>query len=202
MTPTDINVWLAREIFVHERPLRAHIARFLSEPSDVEDVLQETYARLLSLNDAARANVREWRGFLFATARNVALDRLRKARVVSLDALAEIEGLHVIDEQLTAFEQLSARQELAMLAQAIASLPERCRQVLTLRKLYGLSQKEISRQLGIAESTVEKHVAHGVRLCAQRMFALANAGSTSNVEAIPGSTTTVGSNVKGSTDVE
>jgi DNA-directed RNA polymerase specialized sigma24 family protein len=50
-------------------------------------------------------------------------------------------------------------------------LPDRCREVLTLRKLYGLSQREIAQRLGIAESTVEKHVAYGVHLCAERMFA-------------------------------
>lgn len=186
MISRDLDRWLAKEILIHERSLRAYIARFFSEPSDVEDIVQETYARVISLSDTARAAVRQWQAFLFTTARNVALDRLRKARVVSLDAVAEIGALELADEQLSAYEELSARQELAMLAGAIAALPERCRQVLTLRKLDGLSQKEIARRLEISESTVEKHVANGVRLCAAWMLVLQEGGERNSGTAVRG----------------
>ena len=52
------------------------------------------------------------------------------------------------------------------MTQAIQSLPERCRQVLTLRKIYGLSQRQIAQQLDISENTVETQVANGMRRCA------------------------------------
>jgi len=52
-----------------------------------------------------------------------------------------------------------------LLTQAVASLPARCRQVFTLRKVYGLSQKEIAAELKISENTVEQHLAKGTRLC-------------------------------------
>jgi RNA polymerase sigma factor (sigma-70 family) len=171
MNETELSAWLAKEILVHERALRGYLARFFKNEPDVDDVVQETYARLLGLNEAASLAVRNWHAFLFASARNVALDRLRKSRVVSLDAMAEIEALNVVDQQPSADDALNARQELALLAETIAGLPDRCREVLTLRKLYGLSQRAIAEQLGISESTVEKHVAYGVRLCADRMFA-------------------------------
>jgi RNA polymerase sigma-70 factor (ECF subfamily) len=165
------NTWFAKEILVHERALRAYLGRFFKNVADVEDVVQDTYARLLSLNDSASTAVRNWHAFLFASARNVALDRIRKARVVSLDALAEMDSADVLDQTPSADETLNARQELGLLLDTIASLPDRCREALTLRKLYGLSQREIAEQLAISESTVEKHVAYGVRLCAERMFA-------------------------------
>ncbi len=171
MPPNDRNAWFAKEVLVHERALRGYLRRFSVEPPDMQDAVQEIYARVLSLSDGACASVQNWHAFLFTTARNIALDRLRRRRVVSLDALAEIDSIHVIDERPTACEELSVRQELAMLADTIASLPERCRQVLTLRKLYGLSQREIASRLGISESTVEKHVSTGVRLCTERMYA-------------------------------
>jgi RNA polymerase sigma factor (sigma-70 family) len=171
MNPIERNAWLAKEILVHERALRGYLSRFFKNVADVEDVVQETYARLLSLSDSDSVAVRNWHAFLFASARNVALDRIRKARVVSLDTLAELGGAGVLDQTPSADEALNARQELALLLETIASLPDRCREVLTLRKLYGLSQREIAQRLAIAESTVEKHVAYGVRLCAERMFA-------------------------------
>jgi RNA polymerase sigma factor (sigma-70 family) len=182
MNPIDLNAWLAKEILVHERALRGYLSRFFKSFADVEDVVQETYARLLGLNDPAWAAVRNWHAFLFTTARNVALDRIRRSRVVSLDALAEMGSMDVLDQAPSVDEALNARQELALLLDTIASLPDRCRETLTLRKLYGMSQREIAQRLGISESTVEKHVAYGVRLCAERMFAKRGAGGRSAAE--------------------
>jgi len=175
MNPIEFNAWLAKEILVHEGALRGYLNRFFKCVADVEDVVQETYARLLGLNDSAWAAVRNWHAFLFTTARNVALDRIRRSRVVSLDALAEMGSMDVLDQAPSVDEALNARQELALLLDTIASLPDRCRETLTLRKLYGLPQREIARRLAISESTVEKHVAYGVRLCAERMFAKSGA---------------------------
>jgi RNA polymerase sigma-70 factor (ECF subfamily) len=58
-------------------------------------------------------------------------------------------------------------EEIELLTHAIQSLPDRCRQVLTLRKIYGMSQREIATRLGIAEHTVEAQGAIGVRKCAE-----------------------------------
>ena len=80
--------------------------------------------------------------------------------------------MDVLDRTPSVEDALSARQELALLLDTVATLPDRCRKALTLRKLYGLSQRDIAQRLGITESTVEKLVAHGVRLCAERMFAM------------------------------
>src|ERR1700736_2531110 len=128
MNPTERNAWLAKEILVHERALRGYLSRFFKNVADVEDVVQETYARLLALSDPASNAVRNWHAFLFTTARNVALDRIRRSRVVSLDALAEMGSADVLDPAPSVDEALNARQELALLSETIASLPDRCRE--------------------------------------------------------------------------
>jgi RNA polymerase sigma factor (sigma-70 family) len=48
----------------------------------------------------------------------------------------------------------------------MAALPQRCRQVFTLRKLYGLSHREIAAQLAISERTVEAQIDKAMRRCA------------------------------------
>jgi RNA polymerase sigma factor (sigma-70 family) len=65
---------------------------------------------------------------------------------------------------------VSAEQEMTLLVEAVERLPERCRQVFTLRKVYGFTQKEIATRLGISENTVEQHLSKAGRHCAQHLF--------------------------------
>jgi RNA polymerase sigma-70 factor (ECF subfamily) len=104
---------------------------------------------------------------LFTTARNLAIDQIRRQRVVPMESIAEIAELPVFDNSHSPAEAASHDQELELLTEAIQSLPTRCRQVLTLRKIYGLSQREIARQLGISEHTVEAQIGNGMRRCAK-----------------------------------
>ncbi len=131
---------------------------------DVDDLVQESYARLIRARQAGRVN--HAKAFLFATARNAALDFFRRRKVVSIDAIGDLADLHVIEEKPDAAEAVNKQQELELLAQAVRSLPERCRQVITLRLLYGLSQKEIAADLRISEHTVKAQLAKGMRRCA------------------------------------
>ena len=162
------------QVVTQERDLRAFLRRsFPRQPDglDVSDVIQETYVRLLALSPRQRSEVRTWRAFLFTTARNVVMDHLRRGVSISLDALLEMERSSVLEEseERSPEELVNLAQERKLLARAIQSLPRRCREVMTLRKLNGLSQKEIALRLGIAPHTVEKHISHGVRLCAAQM---------------------------------
>jgi RNA polymerase sigma-70 factor (ECF subfamily) len=84
-----------------------------------------------------------------------------------VEPVAEVADLFVYEGEPTPADAAAHNQELELLTQAIQSLPDRCRQVLTLRKIYGLSQKEIASELGIAEHTVEAQVANGMRRCAE-----------------------------------
>jgi RNA polymerase sigma-70 factor (ECF subfamily) len=167
---SDKTAWFMREALVHEAALRAYLRRLTLNGPEVDDLLQETYARVLALSDEARDRIRNARAFLFRTARNVAFDRLRHQQVIPLQTLLEMDVSSVVDEGPAAEEIIESQQELERLTRVIASLPDRCRQVLTLRKIYGLSLRQIATQLGIAEHTVEKHVSTGLRLCAERLY--------------------------------
>jgi RNA polymerase sigma factor (sigma-70 family) len=163
-TPPDDKLWFTQELLPHEPMLRAWLRnRFPSLP-DIDDLVQEAYTRVLRAR--AAAPIASPKAFLFATARNVALDLCRREQVAGLQSITEMEKQSVLEDVPGALETVSRHQELELLTQAIQSLPERCRQVLTLRKIYGLSQKEIAAQLGISEHTVEAQVGNGMRRCA------------------------------------
>ena len=88
-------------------------------------------------------------------------------RIERPEGAAEIDALSVADERVGIPESLAHAEEFQILIRAIESLPERCRQVVTLRKIYGLSQKEVAERLGVSEHTVEAQVGVGVRRCAE-----------------------------------
>jgi len=155
-----------------EGVLRACLHRYANNFADVDELLQETYTHLLAAGAVSgREEIRSIRAFALTVARNVALSWLRHRQVVPIELVADIETLEMLDESGQVDDIVNSHQELALLTRAVARLPARCRQVFTLRKVYGLSQKEIASELGISENTVEQHLAKGMRLCSA---ALAN----------------------------
>lgn len=131
---------------------------------DIDDLVQESYARLIRAKNAGRVSYAK--AFLFTTARNAALDFFRRRKVVSIDGVASLDELSVFDDRPDASEALNKQQELELLAEVVRGLPDRCRQVLTLRLLYAMSQKEIATELRISQHTVKAQLAKGMRRCA------------------------------------
>jgi RNA polymerase sigma factor (sigma-70 family) len=128
---------------------------------DCDDVVQEAYAKLAT---AERTDhIHNPRAYFFRAAFNVVADEVRRAQVVPIDYMGELDRLEAECTSLSPHVELESRQELRLVAEAIAQLPPQCRAVFNLRKVHGLSQRETAKTLGIAESTVEKHVARGVR---------------------------------------
>lgn len=159
------------EALESEGLLRAYLLRFTRNPADVDELLQETYARLLAVRPAERVHIRSVQALAITTARNVALDWLRHRDVIPMNLVADIAALDLLDESAKVEEIVNAHQELALLTECIAQLPARCRQAFTLRRVYGLSQHEIAQRLKIAEGTVEQLLARAVRRCAEYLFA-------------------------------
>ncbi len=148
-----------------EGVLRACLHRYARNAADVDELLQDTYTHLLAAGSQPREEIRSIRAFALTVARNVALSWLRHRQVVPIELVADLEQLELLDERSQVDEIVNTHQELALLTAAVARLPTRCRQVFTLRKVYGLSQKEIAAGLRISENTVEQHLAKGMRLC-------------------------------------
>ncbi|MBM3853562.1 MAG: RNA polymerase sigma factor [Verrucomicrobia bacterium] len=155
----------ADEVQPHEAALRAWLTSRFPNLADVDDLVQESVLRVLR----ARGNgpILSPKSLLFVAARNLALNRLRDAQREPVQPLADFDLDGVLDDHEDIRETVARLEEYRVLIEAIQSLPQRCRQVMTLRRIYGLSQKEVAARLGISEHTVEAQSTIGLDKCAE-----------------------------------
>jgi RNA polymerase sigma factor (sigma-70 family) len=156
--------WFSEQVQPHEGSLRNLLRRSLPSPHDVDDVVQTSYLKLWRSRSAAA--IRSPKSLLFAIARNATLDLLRRRKVFVAETITENTTLPVLEDSPGVVDLVSRQQELALLEEAVHTLPERCQLVFLLRKIQGLSQREIATRLGISENTVESLVGKGTRRCA------------------------------------
>jgi RNA polymerase sigma-70 factor (ECF subfamily) len=162
---SDLARWFAEEVRPYEAKLRGYLRRRFPTISDIDDIVQETYVRLFRERRAGKTF--EARSYLFPVARNVAIDIFRRSRTVAIGGIGEIERLGTLDEGPDAAKSTSDGQELELLREAIQSLPARCREVFSLRRLGGLTHREIAQKLGISENTVDAHLCQAIFRCRQ-----------------------------------
>lgn len=155
-------IWLGRHVLPHEPALRAWLRRRRLEGLEIDDVIQETYTRLIAADSVA--HIRDAKTYTFQIAGSVVVDHLRRMKVVSIASVSDLDHLDMSSQEPSPERQVMDREELHRLAEVIARLPGRVRDVFTLRRVYGLSQREVAEKLDIAESTVEKHMARGFLL--------------------------------------
>ena len=156
--------WFVNEVEPQRSAVHAWLmARFPTLP-DVDNVVQESMARVFRAR--LKGPIAAPRAHLVTTARNLALDIVRRQRVVQMDPLTEVTESFVSADDQDVPTLVTKQEDLELLTRAIRTLPERCRQVLTLRTAYGLTQKQIAARLDVSESTVEKAMAQAIRGCA------------------------------------
>ena len=165
MPPADQTVWFAESVRPHEPALRAFLSRRFSSLPDHDDLVQETYARLLRVSDPQRLG--HVRAYLFTTARNLAIDHVRRARRTPVDPIGYATAFSLLELAPGAADVLDHAQRYEAMLAALATLPERCREVMLLRYVDGFSAPEIAVHLGLAAATVRVHLMKGVRDCAQ-----------------------------------
>lgn len=162
----DRTRWFLRCILPHEPALHRWLARRRTLNIDPNDIIQEAYSVL-----AARERVDDIshpRAYLFQIAHSLVVRHVRRARIVSFQALDDLAGLDPADDLGSPEETLVARDELRRLATLIAALPGKTREAFILRRVHGLSQREIAGRMRISESTVEKHIARALRILIDR----------------------------------
>jgi len=167
-----LKEWFCREVLPLERSLTAYLRRNSRVMADVMDVRQEVYERVLL---GAQAELpQNTRAYLFTTARNLLISAARRAQVVSFELVADMEEAWLEPDIFETERQLSARDELRLALEALERLPSRCREVVRLRKVEGLSISETADRMGVSTHTVEKQTTNGIRAIAD--FLLGGSG--------------------------
>ena len=151
---------MAAQILPHEAGLRRWLSTMGVRPDERDDIVQETYYRLLRMN--AIDHIDDGRAYLYRTARNVVLEQVRRNKVVSILTVQNLDELGVAAHMATPETEASARMELSRVLGLVAGLPERCRRIFEMRKIDGLSQAETARMMRVSENVVEKETARGL----------------------------------------
>lgn len=154
--------WLEQHILPHEAALRAWLAGRVVPRLDVDDIVQEVYAIMASLDTVE--DIKYPKAYAFKVAMSIVSTHVRRSRIVPIMTLSDIDTLGAVDEMPSPEQEVSDRDELRRVGEAIGLLPEMCRKVFVLRRIEGLSQRQIADRLGIAEKTVEKHISKAVRI--------------------------------------
>jgi RNA polymerase sigma factor (sigma-70 family) len=154
--------WLARNVLPHEALIRAKLRDMCLYDLDLEDVIQEMYAKFLTL--PSLETIRYPKQYALLTARAIVIDHVRHSRVVSITSSGNLAQFEIPEPAANSEERIEFQQEIQAVTAALEQLPKLCRETLILRRVEGLSQREVAEQLKISEKTVEKHMATGVRL--------------------------------------
>jgi RNA polymerase sigma-70 factor (ECF subfamily) len=170
----EIVAWVSAQIVPFEAELR-HWLRGVSKGAfEADDLVQDIYYRLLKLQSVD--HIGEPRAYLYQVARNIIIDQMRRKAVVRIDTVQSLDDLAGFDQSPSPERVALARAELKWVLGLIANLPDRCKEVFKLRKIYGLSQAETARNLRISENIVEKETVRGLALISDMVANVGVAG--------------------------
>lgn len=168
MKRSPLDDWFVAEILPHEAALMRYLRRNGTRRNELQDTCQEIYTRIYQR--ASQHIPEQPRAFAFAIARNIVADRLRRERIVSIDYTQDFEHLNDLVDEVTPEHRLNARQELRRLSNAFDRLSDKCREVIWLRRIEGLTQREAAARLGMHEKALEGYVSRGMKTLADAVF--------------------------------
>lgn len=168
MNTSELETWFVREVL----PLEAALMQFLQHnwrnKADIADLRQDVYERVcLAAQEHAPDNTK---AFVFRTARNLLVDRIRREHVVPIEAVEDVDALSMAMDEPGPERSAIARDELRRLQAALDRLPPRAREAIVLGRIEGLQGNEIAQRMGITEGVVSRHLAGGINALADMLY--------------------------------
>jgi RNA polymerase sigma factor (sigma-70 family) len=168
MNSSEALEWFLREVLPLESTLMQYLRHNWRDRSGVDDLLQDVYMRVF---EAAQKQLPEkTKPFVFTTARNLLVSRVREQQIVPFEAVADLDALDVAIDTPDAERSVIARDDLRRLRDAIDTLPARYRDVVILRRIENLSRPEIAVRLNISEPSVSVYLSAGMTALADALY--------------------------------
>ena len=155
---------MARLFQEHNESLIRFLTMRRRSRQEAHEVAQEAYVRLLSLHEPGAVSY--VRAFLFKTAANLAVDRLRREQVHA--RATSLPSFHEFMDPLTPERRVAAKQEVQLLARLVDELPPKCRQAFVLNRFHGMELPAIASEMGISERMVRSYVVRALLYCRAR----------------------------------
>jgi RNA polymerase sigma-70 factor (ECF subfamily) len=172
MTSSALVDWFVREVLPLEAALMHYLRQNWRNPDEIADMRQDIYVQVY---DAARKQVpTHTKAFVFQTARNLLIDRVRHDRVVPIEAVPDLETLDVPGDAPSPERATIARDDLRRLRTALDKLPPRCREAVVLGRIEGLPGRAIAVRMGVSDQAVSKHLANGIRALVNEIYGREN----------------------------
>jgi len=164
----DRALWIAHNVLPHEHALRAKLAQWrLPQDLDADDLVQEVYCRFATMDSIE--GVRHPRNYMFTVARNIFLMHIRRARVVSILSVDNLDSFGLAADEPSPEEHVSGREELHRLAMAVAEMPEPGRSAFLMRVIEELPHRKIGERLGLSDNAVQKSIAKSLKMLVERL---------------------------------
>ena len=157
----DLKKWFCEEVLTLEPALMRFISRHWRNDEEARDIRQDVYVN--ALKGAAKSLPRNTKSYVFTIARNIIINRVRRSKVVSIELMESIENHSTQPEWMTPERYVHARQMLKRVQDGLNVLPPRCREIMWLRKVEGLSTREVASRLGIGIDAVQQQTMLGTR---------------------------------------
>ena len=154
---------VTRAFVENHSSIKSFLGRLLTRREDIEDIAQEAYLRAYVAEQSRGIDQPE--AYLFRSARNLALTKLTQKSRQMTDLIDDLGPAVVLEGEAPLEEFVAAEESLGLHCEAVAHLPEKCKQVYILRKVYGLTHKEIAERTSLSVSSVEKYMLKGVLAC-------------------------------------
>jgi len=168
VTASEVEVWFIREVLPLEAALTSFLRHNWRNRNDIADLRQDVYERVC---EAAHVQMPEnTKAFVFRTARNLLINRVKREHVVPIEAVSDLDALGIALDAPGPERSVLARDELRRLQDALDRLPPRCREAVTLGRIDGLPGREIAMRMGISEAAVSMHLDHGIRVLVDAVY--------------------------------
>ena len=141
------------------KQLKRFVSRIV-QPDDVEDIVQETFIK--SYEADLKQDIQFTRSYMLKTAKHLALNHIAKWDNKFNDSLEHDNELPVLLKSMQLEDEYTSKERFLLFCRATEQLSSSIRKCFILKKVYGMSQKEIADQMQLSQSTVEKHIAKGL----------------------------------------